>query len=648
MAFEATPRNPLAQLISRPALLTFVLHQNPQSMINRIPILIAFFLTTLCPGIFAQQKISRIEPQNWWAGMKNPNVEILLYGDSIGDFNPSVNYDGIRIERVIKVENPNYLFVDLTIGNAAKPGKVPIDFYKNGKLVESHNWALWQREAASAERPGFDNSDVLYLITPDRFANGDPSNDEVPGMREKPNRSNKDGRHGGDIEGIRQHLDYISDLGFSAIWLNPVLENDMAQYSYHGYSTTDFYKVDPRFGTNESYRQLALEAKAKGIKLIMDMIVNHCGSEHWWMKDLPTADWINTWDKPTYTNHRKTLLQDPHAALPDKKVFTDGWFVSTMPDLNQRNPLLANYLTQNAIWWIEYLDLDGIRMDTYSYPGMDYMSEWTRRVMEEYPHFNVVGEEWFEDPAIVSFWQRGKKNPNGYISYLPSVMDFPVQTALHQALTQPEEWKSGWMELYEMVARDFLYPNPNALVVFPDNHDMDRFFTQIHRDYDLFKMGLTYVLTTRGVPQLYYGTEILMNNPDGTGHGLIRSDFPGGWNGDTVNAFTGEGLTPRQNEATAFIKKLLHWRKNATAVQNGKLTHFLPQDGVYVYFRCDDRQKVMVVLNKNTQPYSLDLSRFAEMLNGTTAGTDVLSGKTFDLSRAIDLPVKSPLILELH
>jgi glycosidase len=549
---------------------------------------------------------------------------------------------------VIKVESPNYLFVDLVIGDVAKPGKVQIDFSKDGQLAESHDWELWQREPGSAQREGFNNSDVLYLITPDRFANGAPDNDDVSGMKEKANRSFIGGRHGGDIEGIRQHLDYIGGLGFTAIWLNPVLENNMPQYSYHGYSTTDFYKVDPRFGSNESYRQLAHEAKTKGIKLIMDMIVNHCGLEHWWMKDLPTSDWINTWATYTQTNHRKTLLQDPHASKIDKKIFTDGWFVPTMPDLNQRNELLANYLTQNAIWWIEYLGLNGIRMDTYPYPDMYYMSEWTHRVMEEYPHFNVVGEEWFEDPAIVAYWQRDKINPNGYTSDLPGVMDFPIQTAMVKALNQPEEWKAGWITLYEMLGRDFLYADPDNLVIFPDNHDMSRFFTQVNEDFDLFKLGLTFILTTRGIPQIYYGTEILKKNPGTTDHGIIRSDFPGGWAGDAVNAFTGEGLTPQQKEATAFLKKLLHWRKNTPAIQTGKLTHFEPKDGVYVYFRYNEQEKVMVILNKNKSAYSLQLNRFAEMLDGVKTGSDVLSDQTFDMSKAIDLPVKSPLVLELH
>ncbi|RMG81389.1 MAG: alpha-amlyase, partial [Bacteroidetes bacterium] len=472
---------------------------------------------------------------------------------------------------------------------------------------------VWARKPGAANRQGFSNSDVLYLITPDRFANGDPDNDAVEGMLELPDRANKGGRHGGDIAGIRQHLDYIADLGFTAIWLNPVLENNMKTYSYHGYSTTDYYRVDPRFGTNEDYRQLALDARRKGIGLIMDMIVNHCGLEHWWMRDLPTSDWINQW--PTYqeTNHRKTLLQDPHASERDKKIFTDGWFVPTMPDLNQRNELLAEYLTQNSIWWVEYLGLAGIRMDTYPYPDMYYMSDWAKRLTTEYPNLNIVGEEWFEAPTITSYWQRGKINPNGYEPNLPSVMDFPLQAALTAALTNPESWKTGWITLYETLAHDFLYPDPDNLVIFPDNHDMSRIFTQLNEDFDLYKMAMACMLTMRGIPQLYYGDEILMANPESGDHGLIRSDFPGGWPGDKVNGFTGEGLTDQQKEARDFLKKLLHWRQNAPAVHAGRLVHFVPENGVYVYFRLHDAQKIMVVFNKNAAPETLDLTRFAEI-----------------------------------
>lgn len=591
--------------------------------------------------------IQRIEPPNWWVGMRNPHVQLMLYGDAIGTLEPSTSYPGVEIQQVIKVPSPNYLFVNLLLKEEAQPGTVRFHFTKNGTHICSVDWALWAREPGAADRKGFDNSDVLYLITPDRFANGNLSNDEVPGMREPLNRAFKGGRHGGDIDGIRQHLQYIKDMGFTAIWLNPVLENDMPEYSYHGYSTTDFYKVDPRFGTNETYRQLANEARQMGIDLIMDMIVNHCGLQHWWMQDLPSPDWINHWPTYTGTNHRKTLLQDPYASKLDRKIFTDGWFVPTMPDLNQRNPLLATYLTQNAIWWIEYLGLAGIRMDTYPYPDQDYMSEWTRRVMQEYPNFNVVGEEWSEEPAIVAYWQRGKQNPNGYVSNLPTLMDFPLQSALSKALTEPEGWSTGWHRLYETLALDFLYANPSVLVTFPDNHDMNRIFTQVNEDFDLFKMALVFVLTTRGTPQIYYGTEILMKNPGTSDHGIIRSDFPGGWPGDVVNGFTGEGLSEQQKQAKDFLRKLLHWRQTATAVHFGKLIHFQPHNGVYVFFRYDEQQKVMVVMNKNSTESTLTLRRFAEVLKTPTVAKEVISEQVYQLQDSLTVPPRSALVLEV-
>ncbi len=604
-------------------------------------------LFAFLPALVAQPEVQRVEPPNWWVGMHHPEVQVMLYGPGIAHYEPAVDYAGVALERSVRTTNPNYLFLYLRIAPEAQPGTVLIRFRENGKEVGAQPWELWARTPGAADRKGFDQTDVMYLITPDRFANGDTANDYVEGMKERPNRAEPFGRHGGDIAGIRQHLDYIHDMGFTAIWLNPLLENDMPSYSYHGYSTTDFYRVDPRFGTNEDYRALADEARARGIGLIMDMIVNHCGLEHWWMHDLPAADWINQWPEYTETNHRKTLMQDPHASERDRKIFTDGWFVPTMPDLNQRNPLLADYLIQNAIWWIEYLGLAGIRMDTYPYPDKYFMTEWTRRVMEEYPHFNVVGEEWFEWPAIVAYWQRGKKNPDGYVSYLPSLMDFPLQAAMSRALTHEESWGKGWIELYEMLAQDFLYADPDELVVFPDNHDMNRIFAQVGEDYDLWRMAMVYTLTTRGIPQLYYGTEILMSNPGNGNHGLIRADFPGGWPGDTINGFTGEGLSPRQLEAKAFLRRLLHWRQTATAVHHGRLMHFEPKDGVYVFFRYDDHQLVMVAMSKNDEPYTLDLSRFREILPEGVTATEVLSGKQITLSEKLVLPPRAALVLDM-
>ena len=597
--------------------------------------------------VYGQNKINRIEPPNWWVGMKNPALQLLVHGDKISDLHPGIAYPGVRIEQVILVENPNYLFINLLIAENAKAGKFEITFSKDGRVVERHSYELLARAPGSANRQGFTNADALYLITPDRFVNGDPGNDYVEGMREKPGRQNPGGRHGGDIKGMIGHLDYIADMGFTAIWVNPVLENDMAEYSYHGYSTTDFYKVDPRFGSNEEYKQLADAARAKGIGLIMDMIVNHCGSEHWWMNDKPTHDWINFPDTYVQTNHKKAVIQDPYVAQYDYDRFVDGWFVETMPDLNQRNNLMAAYLIQNSIWWVEYLGLAGIRMDTYPYPDKDFMSDWSCAVMKEYPNFNIVGEEWIGNPDYVSFWQRGKVNHNGYTSCLPSLMDFPLQESMRDGLNEKEQDRA-FQPLYDMLARDFLYADPFNLVVFPDNHDMSRFYTQVNEDFGLFKLGLAYVLTTRGIPQIYYGTEVLMSNPGTDSHGVIRSDFPGGWAGDKVNAFTGQGLTEKQKEAQAFIRKLNTWRKTAEVVHTGKLMHYVPEKGVYVLFRYNDKEKVMVVLNWNEQETGLPLGRFSEMLAGVSKGKDVLSGQVFDMKGTLSLPARAPLVLELE
>lgn len=606
-------------------------------------ILLAFCLTNST----SQNKINRVEPPNWWVGMNNPDVQLLIHGNDITNLQPTLSYPGVSIERIIKVENPNYLFVNLSIATTTKPGKLALQFKNGDQVVDTYTYELQARRTNSAQREGFKPKDVMYLITPDRFVNGDPSNDNVAGMREKANRSFKGGRHGGDIQGLINSLDYLADLGLTAIWVNPVLENDMEEYSYHGYSTTDFYKVDPRFGTNEDYRKMSQMAKTKGIKLIMDMIVNHCGSFHWWMNDKPTADWINEPEPGQYTQtiHKKTTIQDPYVSNHDYRYMVDGWFVQTMPDLNQRNELMANYLIQNSIWWVEYADLGGIRMDTYPYADKGFLTDWSCAIMNEYPDFNIVGEEWFGNPAIIAYWQQGKMSPDGYQSCLPSLMDFPLQEQLGNSLRTSA---SSWMPAYEMLAMDFLYPDPDNLVIFPDNHDMDRFYTQVGEDLGRFKLGITHVLTMRGIPQLYYGTETLMSNTGYPGdHGIIRTDFPGGWAGDKVNAFTGAGLSNDQKEAMAFIKKLLNWRKKATVVHNGQLTHFMPQNGVYVYFRYNADEKLMVVLNKNEQAQTLDLRRFAEMIHNVSSGEDIVSGKSFALKDKLTVPAKTPLVLEL-
>ena len=614
-----------------------------------LPFLAALFFAL---PLAAAPTIERVEPPNWWTGFEHRELQLLVHGEGISSHVPAIDHPGVVLRRVVRVKSPNYLFLYLDVAPDAPPGAFDIRFGDSGL---THRYTLLARSADPAHARGFGGSDAIYLITPDRFANGDPANDSIEGMADRLDRSNKNGRHGGDLQGIMDALPYIRDMGFTAIWLNPVLENDVPAFSYHGYGATDFYRVDARYGSNEQYRELVRKAKEMGIGTIMDMIVNHTGETHWWMDDLPSDDWINMPTAPRVTSHQRYVNQDPHASDADRRAYSDGWFVVPgMPDLNQRNPLLADYLTQNAIWWIEYLGLAGIRMDTYPYPDKHYMAEWTRRVMQEYPQFNIVGEEWSGNPATVSYWQRGQSNLDGYVSWLPSLMDFPLQEALWLALTTEDggaldDRSPGGLErLYRALSYDFLYPDPNALVTFPDNHDMSRIFTQVGHDVDLWRMALAYVLTMRGAPQIYYGTEILMNNRGDDSHGNIRSDFPGGWPGDRRNAFTGEGLSAREREAQAFVRTLLQWRRETPVVHHGRTMHFVPEDATYVYFRYDDEDAVMVALNKNGKARALDLARFAERLDGYDEAHDVLTGESLPLDRPLDLPARSVRVMELR
>ncbi|MGM0619536.1 MAG: glycoside hydrolase family 13 protein [Bacteroidota bacterium] len=596
--------------------------------------------------VSGQVQPERVEPMFWWAGMKSPDLQLMVYGENISATDVSLEYPGVELVAVSKVQNPNYLFIDLKLAEDVKPGSFNILFQKENETEETYNYELKAREKDSASRKGFDQSDVIYLITPDRFVNGNPENDQVEGMKELPDRSDRDGRHGGDIRGIINSLDYLQEMGFTAVWLNPVLENNMTQVSYHGYSTTDFYNVDQRYGSNEEYRELNDELDKRGMKLIMDMIFNHCGSEHWWMDDMPMNNWINNYPDYKITTHRRTVNQDPHASESDYEAMVDGWFVPTMPDLNQENKFLSTYLIQNSIWWIEYVGLEGIRQDTWPYPDKHMMTEWTKRVLEEYPDFNIVGEEWSLNPAIVSYWQKGQNNFDGYKCHLPSLMDFPLQNAVSRALTNEEGWGSGLIEMYEMLANDFLYPDPDNLVVFPDNHDMSRFFVQVDEDVDLLKMGVAYFLTTRGIPQLYYGTEVLMSHP-GDNHGDIRSEFPGGWADHDVNAFTGEGLTIQQKAMQHYLSTIQNWRKSKEVIHHGKLMHFVPEEGIYTYFRYNENETVMVVLNKNREEKMLSTERFKEIIEGYSSGKEIITSAIISDLSEIKVPAKAAMIIDL-
>jgi len=618
----------------------------------RLLLIIIVALSGFAGAAYGHSRLDHVEPPFWWVGFKQPKLQILVHGSRIAGYTPKIDFPGVVIKKVIRTKSPNYLFIDVVIAPKTKAGKFNISFIKAGSPDITYPYELKNRTPHSAARKGFNSSDVIYLITPDRFANGNPNNDSVAGMADKLDRKNKDGRHGGDIQGVIDHLDYIARMGFTKIWLTPVLENDQPKTSYHGYAITDFYKVDPRFGSNKLYRKLVQTARRRGIGVIMDMVANHVGSKHWWMNDLPSDDWIHYSGlyrdgKYVITNNRHTTVQDPYSAASDRKIFSDGWFVKTMPDLNQKNPLMANYLIENSLWWIEYAGLSGIRMDTYPYSDMDFMARWSKRIMTEYPDFNIVGEEWSFNPSIVSFWQRGKKNKNGYVSYLPSLMDFPLQNALVKGLMAKESWSTGLITIYRMLANDVVYPNPSDLVIFPDNHDMPRIFTQLKGDKDLFKMVMAFTLTMRGIPEIYYGTEILKASPGPKDDGIIRSDFPGGWAGDKVNAFTGKGLSPDQRAAQQYLRKLLNWRKGKAVIDSGKLRHYLPKDGVYVYFRYNDTDRVMVILNKNKTAKNLKLKRFSEMLKGHSTAHEVIADKTVTIGDNLTLAPRSAMILDI-
>ena len=602
-------------------------------------------LVLACAVNAQAQVIEKIEPASWWIGMEMNTVEFMVYGKDISQLvAESTTLEVIKSEGL---ESPNYLFVTATVPVDAKVGNHTLVFRNTkGKKVGRLSVALGLRADGSASRKGFSSADFIYLLTPDRFRNGDASNDRVKGMLEGPNREYIGGRHGGDLAGVIKSLDYFEKMGISSLWLNPVLENNMETYSYHGYAMTDLYNVDPRYGTNEQYKELADKAKEKGIGIIMDQVANHIGSLHPWMSDLPSDDWVNQWPEFTQTNHMKVSRFDPHAAEVDRKQFTDGWFVETMPDLNQRNEKLARYLIQNSIWWVEYLGLHGIRMDTWSYPDKQFLADWTKAILKEYPNFNIVGEEWVSDPSLISYWQAGTLKMDDYTTYLPSVMDFPLQSALIEGLNGESGWRSSMTKVYESLANDYMYSDVNNIMIFPDNHDMSRIYTQLNEDFDKWKMAMTLFFTTRGTLQFYYGTEILMSNPGTEDHGVIRSDFPGGWEGDAVNAFTGEGLTAQQKEAQEYIRVLAHLRKNSCALNSGELLHFIPQEEVYVYFRTFEQENIMVLANRNKEGKTIDLARFSQGLKGATSGENLITEEKVDLSRGtIEVGPMETLIL---
>lgn len=605
-------------------------------------LLLSLIICLLFPGFISAKGITA-EPAFWWSGMKNPELQLMVYGENIASFRPSVSYPGVKLKSSVALESPNYLLVYLDVENA-QPGTFDITFTKDKKQIKMP-YELKARKKDACKIKGFDSSDVLYLIMPDRFANGDPSNDNlVMKTTYKTDRNDPSARHGGDLAGIEKHLDYIEDLGVTAIWLNPVLENDMQGGSYHGYATTNYYRVDPRFGTNEDYVRLIDKTHAKGMRVVMDMIFNHCGSDHIWMKDVPSKDWFNNLDKYVETSHVKEVYFDPYASEYDTKRMVDGWFVPSMPDLNQRNPHVATYLIQNSIWWIEYSGVDGIRQDTYPYADYKMMVDWCNAIYREYPDYNIVGEAWMNQTMGTAFWQKDSKLNERGNTMLKSVMDFRLMGLSHSAFFGDA---GGMQALYEHLAYDYAYADIYNVLRFLDNHDTDRFLPAMPEKLDGFKQGIAFMLTIPGTPQFYYGTELLMNGTKQKGDGYIRLDVPGGWPGDAVNQFEASGRTDIQNEAWNYMQKLLKWRKGNEVIAKGKMKHFVPQNGVYVYARNLNGKQVVVIMNGNAKESVLPLDRYDEILKGYTSGKDVITGKVVNLQKELTLGAKDVLVLEL-
>ncbi len=616
-----------------------------------------FFLILF--NLHSTSQIDKVHPPNWWIGHKNPNLQLLIKAEKINDYEVNINYPGVKITNIHNADSPNYIFLDLEISDKAKEGSFIITFTKENKTL-SYSYKLRKKRSLEDQSNGFDSSDAIYLITPDRFANGNYENDIIDFLKErKIDRANNYARHGGDLKGIFENISYIKNMGFTSLWLNPVLINDMKEGSYHGYATTDYYSVDPRFGSMKEYIELSLELKKNNIKLIKDIIVNHCGLYHWWMDDLPFKDWLNfqenylksndkTIEKNTvYSNHRRTTIQDIYTSKSDYRGMLDGWFVPTMPDLNQKNKFLANYLIQNSLWWIETLNLSGIRQDTYPYAEKEFMSEWAGRIMSEYPKFNIVGEEWSYNPIRIAYWQDGNNNKDGYKSNLKSTMDFAMQKAIQEGILEEEAWNTGLIKIYENLANDFYYSNPESLLIFNDNHDMSRIHTQMKKDITKTKMAIGLMLVLPRIPQLLYGTEILMEDSSNPGdHGLIRSDFPGGWDNDKINAFSKQNLTDDQIEMQEYLKVLLNFRKKSKAIHIGNTIHFAPKNGVYLLQRRFNDEIVIFIINKNKNDVRLSNDRFSELNLNNIVFSDIHSGKKFSFSKTLKLKSNSSYILK--
>ena len=590
--------------------------------------------------------LERVEPMFWWAGMSNPNLQLLVHGNHIAARTVQLAYPGVKLKAVHKVENANYLFLDLLVAPSAKPGAFPIKFVKSGDKDLLYTYTLKSRSHAANRAQGVTSKDLIYLLMPDRFSNGDPANDSQPKLRETGiHRDSMFSRHGGDIRGLMNHLDYLKDLGITTIWMTPEIENDEPHASYHGYAVTDYYKIDPRYGTNELYKQYVDKCHAMGLKVIKDLVHNHVGTESYLIQDMPMKSWVHQWPRYTNSNFRDMAVMDPHGAPQDRKKMLDGWFDRRMADLNENNPYVQNYLTQNHIWWVEYAGIDGFRLDTYPYNDAAYMADWAQKVQAEFPHLSVYGETLVWSAANQAFFTGGNTVNRGFDTHLPGITDGVVKDAVYEALNGKPGWTDGVNRLYAVLAQDFLYQDATRNVIFLDNHDMSRFLSAVGEDITKYKSGMAMLMTLRGIPQMYYGDEILMknfSNPDG----LVREDFPGGWPGDKDNKFTAEGRSKKENDAFNYVRKLANYRKATTALQTGRLMQYIPENDIYVYFRYDDQKTVMIAYNSSDKDAPLSTGRYHERIGNAKKAINIITGETVDLG-SLALKGKSTLVLEL-
>jgi glycosidase len=592
-------------------------------------------------------QVSKIEPPFWWEDMHDSSLMITLYGDDLAAY--EIASKSLKISNVVRLENDNYLFVYVDLANT-KAGNYELTLHHNNKESIAIPYTINSRREGSALRQGYTSADFIYLIMPDRFANGNPANDAHPELNEKPNRKDPWGRHGGDLQGVIDRLDYIEDLGVTTIWNTPVVEDNDPKGSYHMYAASDVYQIDRRFGTNETYKKLSSEMRKRNMKLIMDYVVNHWSLEHYMIKDLPSSDWINQWENFTPSSHAKEIFTDPYAAEIDKKEMVDGWFVESMPDLNQKQPQLLKYLTQNAIWWIEYADLSGFRVDTYPYNSRDEVTAWSKAIMDEYPNFSIVAESWVMNPVHLSYWQKDSPVAalGGFNSHVTHVKDFALYGAVHQIFNEETpSWDQKMNKIYKVLQNDFLYANPNNLMVFLENHDTTR-INEITPNFGDYKIVTTLMATVRGTPQTYYGTEIGMRGLKENGDADLRRDFPGGWKEDTRSAFIASERTERENRYHDFTSKLFNWRKNEPVIHHGRTMHFSPKNEVYTYFRYTKDKTIMVVLNANKEAQTVSFSRFGERIGNTKSGKDVFTHEIISFTKPIVLNAKSIKIISFN